>query len=209
METAYKWSGIQPQRGCSGQAAAERPGNTVQQVAWHAATWMNALYINARHLSNQLDLASVTEACLMRLSSTEYAFFPDTRRIYLTVWLHHAAFFSVLVRWFAVCLRPAMTTPAVFASFFGKLEKSLADFAKSIFAGGSGMTRRQELLSGVRFCSAAICKRTSLWSLSACVSSCPKVDWVWLISVDGVKEKTNNSAQTFLFLIEGKIENGI
>lgn len=75
METAYKWSGIQPQRGCSGQAAAERPGNTVQQVAWHAATWMNALYINARHLSNQLDLASVTEACLMRLSSTEYAFF--------------------------------------------------------------------------------------------------------------------------------------
>lgn len=81
--------------------------------------WMHCTS-TSRHLPNQLDLASVTEACLMSLSSTEYAFPPPPRwKIYSSVsdctMLPFSAF---LVRWSTVRLRsrrrPAMTTPAVF-----------------------------------------------------------------------------------------------
>lgn len=134
---------------------------------------MNALYINGRHLSNQLDIASVTEACLMSLSSTEYAFFspPDTRRIYLTVSDCTALPFFPAFSCddsFA-CLSPRAQTGDFDASSFriflrGKLETFVTHFAKSKFffcwrfwhdsvAGSS--------CRASRFCSAAICIRTS------------------------------------------------
>lgn len=122
-----------------------------------------------------------------------------TEDIFDCVRLHHAAFLSFLVRWFAVCLRsgcrPAMKTPAVFAflqetwNIFDWFRQKLAMLA---------------WLGGRSSCRASVSAR--LQSVNALrsdpsqlyVSSCPNLDWVRLISVDRVKEKANSSAQTFV-----------
>lgn len=96
---------------------------------------------------------------------------PDTQRIYLTVsdctMLPFSAFLCDDSPSASEAGADRRWRRQQFSLFFGKLETFLTDFAKSIFAGGAVMTRWQELLLGVRFCSASICKRTSLWSLSA------------------------------------------
>lgn len=202
METACKWSGIQPQRGCSGRATAERPGTAVQQVAWHAATWMNALYINARHLSNQLDLASVTEACLMSLSSTEYAF----------VLIHRGYIWLCLI---APCCLSQLSCAMI--RRLPQKRVQTGDEDASSFRFSSGNLKHFWLISPKAFllavlawlggrssCRASVSAR--LQSVNALrsdpsqlyVSSCPNLDWVRLISVDRVKEKANSSAQTFV-----------
>lgn len=125
-----------------------------------------------------------------------------TEDIFDCVWLHHAAFFQLscaMIRRLPQKRAEQRWRRQQFSLLSsGNLKPFWLISPKAFFAGGSGMTRRQGLLSGVRSRSAAFYQRTSPWSLSSYVSSCPKLDWVRLI-FDRVKEKTNNYVQTFLF----------